>query len=694
MKHTLFALIASLCLACLTPTQSRAEEGMWLFENLPEDRIRRSIGVFPDNAWLERVRKSSLRFGRGGSGAFVAPNGLAISNHHVVRSALVRMSTPERDIMRDGYLATSPDDELPMPDYSVRALWEIEDVTERVKGAGAGMPASDAERARRAEIAAIESEADARTGLECAVVTLYNGARYHLYCSKRWDDVRLVWAPEGRIAHFGGDVDNFRYPRYCLDAAIVRVYEDNEPVTPEHFLPFTEDGVDETSPTFVTGHPGSTRRQLTKDHLAFLRDREWPMQLMYTFRRQVELERFASEEPEHADLIRRDLPGIRNWRKAVDDRLRVHQTLGIQRLKERSEQTLVSRTRNDFALNARLTGAIDSIAGTLDAYESMHRARFLLVRVPGNRSDLLRIAQTLVRRAGELEKPSGERLPGFAEARLDEIERVIMTEATIEPALERHRLETWLGLFAETLGAEDPLVLTAMGPDGAERAARDLVSGTRLADPAFREKLMGMGLEELRAVDDIMLRLAFALEPRTRGLIDAYDDEIVAVHRGAYDAIADTRFELFGDTDYPDATSSLRLSYGRVLSYADATGQVPFTTRASGLWGRWESREGEAPFDLPQRWIEARETFDPSTPVNFVSTHHIIGGNSGSPVIDPRGRFVGVVFDGNEQFASWGEVYSKKQGRGVSVDARFIAAALREVYDAGWLVEELYGRSE
>ncbi|GAB4551085.1 MAG: S46 family peptidase [Phycisphaerales bacterium] len=690
MKQLITILSAIACLVVLAPSPSRADEGMWLFEKPPVDQMRRSLGFRPTAEWLEHVRKASLRFDVGGSGSFVGPNGLAITNHHVIDGALVRMSTPERDILRDGYLARSPEQELPMPDFEVRALWEIEDVTQRVKAAGEGKDAADAEQARRAEIASIESEANERTGLDCNVVTLYNGATYHLYCYKTWDDVRLVWAPELAIAGFGGDVDNFRYPRYCLDAAIVRVYEDNKPYTPEHFFEFTEEGVEPMQPTFVSGHPGSTRRLLSVNHLGFLRDREWPMQLNYTYRRQVELEGFAEEFPEHADLIRRDLPGITNWRKALDDRLRALQTGRVQARKDRQEAVFRARVGADPSLAPGVERAYETIGRSLEAMDDLHLKMFVLDRVGGNRSELYGIARRLVRRAHELEKPSGERLPEYADARLPDTERRIMSEAPIEPALEIHRLETWLGLFAETWGATDPLVMIVTGPDGAKVGARALVEGTRLADPAFREELMAMDLEELRRVDDIMLRFAFALEPAARELIDRYDNEVVAPQREAYDTIAAARFAVFGENDYPDATFTLRLSFGRVQGYEGAGGTVPHATIADGLWRRWSNRNGEPPFDLSQRWIDARDAIDPRTPVNFISDHHIIGGNSGSPVIDARARFVGVIFDGNEHSASWGSIYSKARGRAVSVDARFIATALRDVYDAEFLIDELY----
>lgn len=691
MKH-LPALLLILLLLAPAPAPVRADEGMWLFENLPVERIRRSTGVRLTDEWLEHVRKASLRFEVGGSGSFVGPNGLAITNHHIVDGSLARLSTPERDVLTHGYLARTPEEELRLPDFAVRALWSIEDVTERVKDAGEGMEAAPAEAARRAEIATIESEAHDATGLECEVVTLYNGGLYHLYRYKQWTDVRLVWAPDEQIANFGGDTDNFRYPRFCLDSAIVRVYDDEgNPVRPQHFLEFTEDGLEDADPCFVSGHPGSTRRLLSVDHLAFLRDRVWPVQLAYTFRREVELERFADEHPEHAALILRDLPGIQNWRKALDDRLRALQTPSVFEKKKALEGVFRARIAGDPEIGDRTQRAYEDVARAQEAYAPIVERLFVLEREALNWSDLFDIARRIVRRAAELEKPSGERLPEFTDARLAELERRIMTESPVAPALERHRVETWLGLFAETWGADAPLVRGVLGERSAREAATDLVEGTRLGERDVRRALMRMSADELAEVNDPMIVLARTLEPESRRLLGVMRDDVEAVETIAYDTIAGARFLVFGTNDYPDATFTLRLSSGRVGGYTDGDTVVPPFTTFAGLWARWRERQGREPFDLPERWIGAMDALPADTPFNFVTDHHIIGGNSGSPVVDTRARFVGVIFDGNEQSASWGSVYDNERGRSVSVDARAIATALRTVYDAEFLVDQLNG---
>ena len=693
MKNTLFVgavLVLSVFGSLVIARDAGAEEGMWLFNEPPVERVRLHLGVNLTDEWRERVQKSALRFNSGGSGAFVSATGLAVTNHHVVRSELVKVTTPERDVIGDGFLAPTPEEEVRLTDLSVQALWSIEDVTDEVKAAAEGQDVEAAERGRRAAIAAIESRSKDQTGMHSEVVTLYNGGLYHLYRYRRWEDVRLVYAPDDSIADFGGDVDNFRYPRYCLDVAIVRVYDDDgEPVSVEHFLPFAPEGVDASQPTFVAGHPGSTRRTLTTEHLSFLRDVVWPTQLRHITQREVELLTWSREESGNATSAYRDLPGFQNWRKAYVDRLAMLRDPRIFSVKALSENTFRTRVAADPERGPALREAYQQVGRSLEAYRDFHEEHFLLERLAMNRSELFRFARLLVRRADELEKPSGERLEAFTDARLPETERRLLSDAPVDLDLERHRLETGLSRLAGVYGADETMVREAFGGLSARDRAAQLVEASRLADRAVRERLMELSRSELAGADP-MIRLARTLEGESRRLIERHEKEIEAVQTAAYDTIADARFAVFGTNDYPDATFSLRLSYGRVIGYEDQGRSVPPFTTFSGLIDRYTQRGPDAPFDLSQRWVEALEEIEPSTPFNFISTHHIIGGNSGSPVIDARARFVGVIFDGNEHSASWGSVYSMERGRAVSVDVRSIIAALKHARSKGSvLLDEL-----
>ncbi len=665
---------------------------MWLFEEPPTDRIRRSLSVELNDDWLQHVQRAALRFDTGGSGAFVGPSGLAITNHHVVRGGIVRLSTPQLDYQQRGFLALAPEEELRIPGLAVRSLVSVEDVTARVN-AGIDPTAStpaEAEQLRRSARAAIEADESAETGLLCEVVTLYEGGRYHLYRYNRWTDVRLVWAPEGSIAHFGGDVDNFRYPRFSLDAAIVRVYDDDgTPVRPEHYLRFTEDGIEEGSPTFVAGHPGSTRRTLASDHLRFLRDTVYPRELAYALRRESELKRFAAEDPQHAGLAGRDLPGIRNWRKALDDRLRALQTPAVWQRKLESEASFRFLMSADETFHTRSIEAYADINTALRAHEEIHKHLFILERQAFNRSELFGIARRIVRRSIEKEKPAGERLPAYTPTRIAEIERRIRTEVPIARPLEVHRIDSWLRLLGDELGGDAALLRTLTGEASHATAARRLVEGTALESLEERERLMTLSPEALRVEQDSMIRAAFAIEDAVRPFIERREREVEAPQARAYAMLSAARFTIYETGDYPNATFTLRLSYGRVLGYEDEGQRVPAFADFAGLKQRHHERGPSEPFVLPARWEEALGRIDTRTPLNFVSDHHIIGGNSGSPVVDARARFVGVIFDGNRGSASWGSVYEGERGRAISVDARAIALALRDVYDAGWLLDEL-----
>lgn len=699
MRHRTFrasviATAASLaCLAgglCATP--AAADEGMWLLNQLPMKMLKDRYGFTPTPEWVELVQKASVKF-PSGSGSIVSEDGLVMTNHHVARGQLAKLSTPERDIINDGFLARSYEEEIKCPDTELLTLQEIVDVTARVKGAvKPGMTNAQADAARRAVIANIEREQKENTGLTCQVVTLYGGGMYHLYCFKRYDDVRLVFAPEEAIASFGGDVDNFEFPRFNLDVTFMRVYEDGKPANPEHHLSFTLEGVEDGQPVFVTGHPARTQRAYTVDHLRTLRDIYYPKWMDTTYRREVELNVFASQSDDFATQAYRELPRVENRRKGLGGKLVALQDPRNFEKKMGEEAELRSAIKADRELAQQVGDAFDQIAQAQVVYAEFDDEHNILERWPVGGSELFDIARHIVRLTAERAKPDEERMSAYTESRIPSVEVSLYSPAPIFEELEIDRITSGLGMAADTLGAEHEIVRAMYGGLGANDRARQLVGGTRLADVEYRKALVAGGVDAVQASDDPMIQLALALDGGARAVRARYEEDVAAPQTDAYGRIAAARFAAFGDTVYPDATFTLRLSTGRAKGFTQEGVELPFETDFGGLFERYELRGPNEPFSLPRKWLASRSSLDPATPFNLVSTNDIIGGNSGSPLLNADAEVVGLIFDGNRYSFAWDTIYSSEQGRAVSVDVRGIVEALRKVYGANALADELVGK--
>ena len=515
-------LLLSALVAGWTPSPAAADEGMWLLNQPPVERIRTEYGLDLAPAWFEHLQKAAIRFGHGGSASFVSPRGLIITNHHVARSQVVKLSTPERDLLAEGFLANTLDEEIPCPGLSVFSLQEITDVTDRVRAAGRrglGLAGADAER--RAEIAAIETETAAETGLHGEVVTLYGGGLYHLYLYRRFDDVRLVFVPRPSEAAFGGDVDNFEFPRWCLDITLLRAY-DNEgrPARPDHYLKLSADGIVDNEPVFAAGHPRATQRLFTVDHLRFVRDVKYPSDLRQARAREVELMIFGSRGPAEAAMSASSLTGTQNWRKGTGSKLRDLEDRRVfaRKLAEEAGLREAVAARPELAERvgdpwARVSEALATYRGIFDEYETLESER--LRRLFGG-SDLFRYARIIVRLVEEREKPDGERLSEYRESNLGEVDQTLYSPAPVRPELETDILESRLGLVAEVLGGEHPVTEILLGGLSARDRARELVAGSRLADVEARRALVAGGREAVEKSDDAMIRLVRALEPRAR----------------------------------------------------------------------------------------------------------------------------------------------------------------------------------
>ena len=666
--------------------RAAADEGMWLFNELPVGLLKERHGFTPTQAWADAVRLASVRFNNGGSASFISPTGLVLTNHHVGADTLGKLSTADRDLLTEGFLARTPEEELQAPDLELNQLISIEDVTAEVKAAVAsGVSPEDALEARRGRIAEIESREKAATGLRCDVVPLYGGNLYHLYRYRRFTDVRLVWAPESAIAFFGGDADNFEYPRYDLDACIFRVWEDGKPATIETFLKVARDGTQAGELVFVSGNPGRTQRLLSVDALREIRDHQLPHQLDLIRRREVLLQQFSLEGPEAARRARNSLFGTQNGRKARLGALAALQSPGVLQAKVIDESRLTAALGDDPALTPLLS-AWDAARVNAEARSAMQGTGLPLS------SRLFSLAQQIVQLAEEDTKPSGERLPEFADAGRESLLLRLYSTAPIYTDLETALLADSLAQMLERRGGDDPLAARVLaGRSPADRAA-ELIAGTRVADVAVRRALVEGGREAVDASDDALIRLAALVDPEARR-VRKRGDELAEQDRQAADRMMQARFAVRGTSEYPDATFTLRLAFGTIVGYQEQGTDVPPYTTIEGAFLHEEAHrtpEGpQADFVLPPRWHAARERLDLSTPLNFVCTADIIGGNSGSPVVNRDGELVGLIFDGNIQSLSASYVYSDEQSRAVSVDVRAILEALEKVYAAEALLDEL-----
>jgi len=683
--------------ALLVPP-SRADEGMWLFNNPPVKLLQEKYHFQPTAAWLEHVQKSSVRFDNGGSGSFVSPDGLVMTNHHVGADCLGKISTKDKNYIATGFEAKSNADERKCEDLELNVLMSIEDVTARVAGAvQPGMDAATAEKARRAEINNVEKDSRDKTGLRSDVVTLYNGGQFHLYRYKRYTDVRLVFAPQKSIAFFGGDPDNFEYPRYDLDICFFRVYENDKPVHADNYLKWSESGAAEGELIFVSGHPGRTERGDTVAHLLYQRDYALPGALNLLRRREVLLENYSERSAENARRAEDELFGIKNSRKAYLGMLAGLQDPAILGKKRDSEKQLRDAVSKDPKLSQSYGDGWDQVAATIKAMIRIRDEYNLFGIGPRKRSqsfnsELFDIAIQLVRLAEETSKPNPERLREYSEAGLDSLKLQLFSDAPIYEDLETVQLADSLGMMAEVMGEENETVQMVLAGKSPRDRAAELIHGTALKDVAVRKRLADGGLKAIQDSNDPMIQLARLIDPESRRIRQVFEQQVDEPQRQAYGKIANARFAVYGSSVYPDATFTLRLAFGETKGYTEEGRQIPWATTLGGTYEHAAAHDNKEPFELPTIWYERKSQLTLSTPFNFVSTADIIGGNSGSPVINRQGELVGIIFDGNIESLVLDYTYTDQAARAVAVHSAGILEALRKVYEANRLVTELTGK--
>ena len=670
-----------------------ADEGMWLYNNPPTRLIKDRYGFEPASAWLEHIQKASVRFNSGGSGSFISPDGLIISNHHVGADALQKFSDAAHNYLRDGFCACSQKDEKRCLDLELNVLISIEDVTDRVNAAvKPDAPADEAFAARRAVMAEIEKESLEKTGLRSDVITLYQSGLYHLYRYKKYTDVRLVFAPEQQIAFFGGDPDNFEYPRFDLDFCIFRAYENDKPAEIEHFLKFSSRGVSEGDLVFVSGNPGSTIRQLTMAELQDLRDRLFPYVLQRLNAMEVSLLAYSARNEENARRAKDLLFSIQNNRKRrngtyaglLDPQLMSQKQSAEQKLK-----TAVSQNPNAKEVLAcweRIADAQRTIAQKDLEYNLLETAN-------GFNNTLFDIGRTIMRAVEEKTKPNGQRLREYRDSNLESLEFQLFSQEPIYDDFEQLKLADSLTWLVRQLGYSHPIVQKVLSGKSPQQRASELVLGTKLKDVALRKKLYAGTADDVKAANDPMIELAGVIDAEARAVRKIIETQN-EIKQQAYAEIAGAKLDIEKAGSYPDATFTLRLAFGEVKGYRENGRAVPFQTTIGGLYERAAEHNYKPPFDLPKSWLDMKKNLNLKTPMNFVSTADIIGGNSGSPVVNREGEFVGIIFDGNIQSLVLDFVYTDVQARAISVNSQAIIEALRNVYGASGLADEILVKNQ
>jgi hypothetical protein len=695
MRRAILISLAVLSLAAI----AAADEGMWLFNVPPTAQLKAKYGFDLTKAWLQHTQLSSVRFNNGGSGSFVSADGLTFTNHHVGSECIQQLSSGGKDFLKTGFYAKTQAEEAKCPDLELNVLEEIEDVTAKVNAAAKpGMSVADQGQAQRAEMSAIEQQCATETKLRCDVITFYSGAMYHLYKYKKYTDVRLVFAPEFDAAFFGGDPDNFEYPRYDLDVCFFRVYENDKPAHLDNYLKWSAAGVKDGDLIFVSGNPGSTGRLNTMAQLEFLRDTGYPLVLYRLARRDDLLKKFGAQSEENARIAHEDLFSVENSLKAIRGYNSGLTDKALMAKKSAEENKMRQAIASDAAKKKEFGDPWGEIAKAMDTEKQMYLPLTYFERRGGFSGELASFARILVRAAEERPKPNGDRLREYRDSALPSLEQDLFSTAPIYKSLERVELADSLAEMKEKM-PDNLLVSRVLGGKMPADLAQYLIDNTKLDDVAVRKQLYEGGQAAVDASTDPLIKVIKEIEPEARAVRKQYDDEIDAVVRQDGAAVAKIRFATEGTATYPDATFTLRLSYGVMRGYTEngegttpKGTKLPYFTTFRGAFQHAADHGNKDPYKLADSWTNAKSKIKLDTPLNAVETADIIGGNSGSPVINRAGELVGIIFDGNIQSLPWNFVYDDSIGRSIQVDSRGILEALRDIYGAKALADELTGK--
>ncbi len=686
LRFSCASFFASLLILCLFLSPAlQADEGMWTFDNFPSKTVASKYGFTPSQAWLDHIRSASLRIAGGCSASFISPQGLVMTNHHCVVECVEQISTPQQNFVDNGFIAKNAAEEKKCPAFELDQLVQIRDVSGEVQSALAGKTGDAANKALHAKKAELEQSCGKDPHVRCDLVTLYHGGVYDLYRYKRYDDVRLVFAPEFSVAQFGGDPDNFNFPRYDFDIGLLRAYEGDKPASTPDYLQWSANGSKDGDLVFVSGNPGGTSRELTMSQLSFLRDLSLPFAIPELSEYRGQLEQFVMRGPDQAREANQSLFFIENDFKVEFGRQQALVDPQFFGLKQQEEQKLRTATAADPKL-ARYVSAWDDIAKVQRERAQLFVRRSTLSAF-AFQSTLLGNAITLVRAATERTKPNTERLPEYTDQSLVNVQQELSAAVPIYKDLEELNLTFLFTVTRRDLGADDAFVHKVLGKESPAQLAHRLVSGTHLDDPKVREALYNGGQSAVTASDDPMVRFVASINDELLAIRRDYEAKVDAPTRAAAERIAKARFAVYGTSVDPDATFTARLSYGTVKGFEDAEGKsVQPYTNIGGLFSR---ATGAPPFALPESWLKAKSSLNLSLPMNLSTTNDIIGGNSGSPLIDKEGKVVGLIFDGNI-FSLGGDYgYDAAKNRAVAVDSRALLEGLQKVYHMDRIVSEI-----
>ncbi len=677
-KTLLIGFVLSICLP--------ADDGMWLFDHFPGESVQKKYGFAVSDDFLVHLERASVRFNTGGSGSILSPHGLLFTNHHVGQDCIQKLSTSAHDYMANGFSAVTEAEEKTCPDLEVNVLLRTSDVTAKVnEGARSDTPVAEANRMRRASIGRIEKDCATSTGNRCDVVTLYSGGQYSLYQYKKYTDVRLVFAPEVSIAQFGGDPDNFVYPRYCLDFSFFRAYENGQPASTPDYLVWSSASVKDGELTFVSGNPGSTGRLQTVAQMQFSRDVSYPMILEILKQRIDSLRAFGAKNAENKRVAQDYLDEDQNEYKAMSGFLLGLKDPKLMARKQDEERRLRAAIDDDPGKKRQFGKLWDEVAAAYKEYATFFKPYFLIEGEPGD-SHLLSIARSVVRYAEETRKPNDRRLREYQEAGLASFEQQMYSPAPLSDSLEELRLADELRALRMLLGADDPIVKAVLAGQNPDQAAHHYVSTSKIQDVETRKRL-AHDLNAVKNSNDGMIQLALLFDEPARKYRKEFEDKVQAVITSSAAKIAQARFAVYGANEYPDATFTLRLSYGPVKGYTTTDGKaVPYATTFAGLY---KHATGKEPFKLPSTWTKAKSGLNLNTPFDFVTTADTHGGNSGSPTVNTKGEVIGILFDGNLEGLPNRYIYTEEQARSVHVASNAIAEALKKVYHADRLLSEL-----
>jgi len=678
-----------LLLLLLGAAPALADEGMWLPNDFPSTRVQAAYGFAPSQQWLDRVRLGAVKLSNGCSASFVSTGGLVMTNHHCARECVQDLSTPRADHLEKGFFAAAPKDERRCPNIEADQLVSITDVTDRIHAATAGRDGEAFATALRQESARIEGACTTGSEVRCDVVNLFHGGKYHLYTYRRFQDVRLVFAPEFPMAAFGGYADNFEFPRYGFDVAFLRVYRSDAPVQTPDALQWSATPVREGDLVFVPGNPGGTERVSTVEQLSLERDVVLPWILVRAGQLRGTLLQFSSENPELFRISRARIRTVENGLKALGGRRAWLADPANFERKRAEDAELRAAVKKDPAKEARFGPAWKGIADAVQAERELFVRYELAETKSAIPSDLFDYARLLVRAAEERPKPSPERLREFGDARLPLIETRLLRPVPVPRSLEQVLVTFGLRALRDTFGPDDPLVQAAIGKRSPEEVAREAVAGSRLDDPKVREALWKGGAAAVAASSDPMIALARRLDPQARAVRKEYENRVQGALARNGELLFQAAVAVHGTSGYPDGTLTLRLSYGTVAGWTESGKQVPAMTHLSGLYAR---NTGQFPFAVAPTWLAARPRLDPEMPFDLATTNDIIGGNSGSPLIDRNGQVVDLIFDGNRDSLGGDYAYDGATNRAVALHGTAILEGLEKVYGAGRLAKEIRTR--